>query len=185
MPVIPTQAIYRQLLQSMSHPGRLFDMPLQSWDSLLCAVCETLFDHEVSYCVLSDNGRSIEEDIFNLTKAERAPLEKADYIIVNGNGSKKNIENAKVGIPSFPDQGATVVYLIDNAAENAVKKETVQLSGPGIKKECSPDLGALTLDEWKVLKSLNSEYPLGVDVICLVGGSQVMSIPRSTRIRIK
>lgn len=183
-PFVPTQRIYRQLLKAMSHPGRVFPISLTEWDSLLLAVGETLLDHEVSFCVLSDAPPEWEREIFALTKAQIAPVQEADYLIVKGNDSHGTIRQAKLGVPFFPDQGATVLY-VSNVARDDLVDFAPLLSGPGLEEASKPDLNPLSQAEWELLHELNSEYPLGVDAICLIGNCQVMCIPRSTKIRLE
>jgi alpha-D-ribose 1-methylphosphonate 5-triphosphate synthase subunit PhnH len=180
-PVVPTQAIYRQMLQALSHPGRLYSLDLREWDSPLLAVCQTLFDHEVSYCVLPGGNNEWENEIFAATKARRAPLSEADYLIVGGHESRGKVSQAKVGEPTFPDQGATVFYVMDAPLAN---NSALRLSGPGIEREACPAVNPLTEAEWRLLRDLNAEFPLGADAFCLIGENQIMGLPRSTKIRI-
>lgn len=178
-PVVPTQAVYRQLLQAMSRPGRAFALPAEKWASPLLAVCETLLDHEVSYCLLPGTDPEWDKEIFGATKARRAPAETADYAIVRGSDSAGAAGRLKVGVPEFPDQGATAIYVVTAPLE----AEPPLLSGPGVKGEAKPEVNPLTAAEWELLRGLNAEYPLGVDAICLIGRDQVLCLPRSTRIR--
>lgn len=181
-PVVPTQVIYRQLLQAMSHPGRVYQVPLKEWGSLLLAVSETLLDHEVSYCVLPEEDSTWSHDIFAVTKARQVPLSEADYIIIKGHESHGALEQAKLGVPPFPDQGATVIYVMESVLSEA-EALSPMLSGPGLAHSEMPQVNPLTVAEWRLLRDLNAEYPLGVDTICLIGQNQVMCIPRSTQIK--
>jgi alpha-D-ribose 1-methylphosphonate 5-triphosphate synthase subunit PhnH len=182
-PVVPTQSVYRQLLQAMSHPGRLYTLPLREWSCPLLAVCETLLDHEVSFCVLPGADASWEADIFALTKARVAALHEADYLVIPGSSSDGAITEANLGDLAFPDRGATFMYVMDGPLPESTGTGPM-LSGPGLARESHPDVNPLDAEEWRQLKALNDDYPLGVDALCLIGETQVLAIPRSTRIKV-
>ncbi len=181
-PVVPTQGVYRQLLQAMSHPGRLHVLPTGAWASSLLAVCETLLDHEVSFSVAPGGDPAWETDIFALTKARIAPPDMADYLVIKGPDSGGVIEEAKIGDPAFPDRGATLLYVLDGSLPDG---DAPVLSGPGLAQPAPPEVNALSNAEWRRLRTINEEYPLGVDAICLLGDDQVLCLPRSTRIEVE
>ncbi len=186
-PVVPTQGIYRALLHAMSHPARLSPAPVDKSKSLLLAVSTTLLDHEVSFCVLPSNeskrSHTWDEEIFCLTKAKITAVKSADYIIIDGHHSRGIIDDAKSGTPDFPDQSATLIYVMDTPLDLAITNETAPiLSGPGIASSMHPEVNPITTNEWKKIALKNAEFPLGVDVICLIGNNSVLSIPRSTKI---
>lgn len=180
MPVVPTQQVFRQLLMSMSHPGRLYAVDCVEFETLLQAVTRTLFDHEVSFHTLHDTD-GWGELIFADTKAKKESLQAADYVIVNGHSSGGAVYDVKPAEPEFPDTSATVIYVMDAPLECEC---SVELSGPGIRQTCTPEMNVLAKEEWQALMEINSEYPLGIDVICLVEGRGVLSVPRSSRITI-
>jgi len=181
-PVVPTQGIYRQLLQAMSRPGRLHVLPAGAWTSVLLAVCETLLDHEVSFCVTPGGDSAWEADIFALTKARIVSPAEADYLVIKGPDSGGVIEEAKVGDPAFPDQGATLLYVLDGPVPDG---DGPVLSGPGRAQPAPPQVNPLSNAEWRRLKTISEEYPLGVDAICLLGDNEILCLPRSTRIEVE
>jgi alpha-D-ribose 1-methylphosphonate 5-triphosphate synthase subunit PhnH len=179
-----TQPIYRALLQAMSRPGVLVRAECSGWPSLALAVAETLLDHETSYAILSETPlEELDRAIFETTKARRAPLEEADYIVVPGWESNGRLVGASRGTPEFPDRGATLLYLVREPCPEA-DAQRIRLSGPGIDGEIHPETGALAPSEWELLRGMNDEYPLGVDAIVLLGPDRILCIPRSTRIEL-
>ncbi len=183
-PVVPTQTIYRQLLQAMSRPGRLCSMPAgEYWPSARLSVAETLLDHEVGFHILGGpDAQYWTDEIFAATKADRRNLPEADYIFLSGPDSGGRVREAKRGEPEYPDRSATLIYVLP-AAEGQ-RSSPVRLRGPGICGEIAPEFDPLPESEWRLLSELNSEFPLGVDSLFLLGDCQVMGLPRSTRIRI-
>jgi alpha-D-ribose 1-methylphosphonate 5-triphosphate synthase subunit PhnH len=147
-------------------------------------VAYTLLDHEVSFAFV---GQKIEiaTQIYAATKARQVPVEEADYVIVEGNRSEGQILAAKCGNGAYPDRGATIIYMLDGEDEEASVSDAVLLQGPGIKHQSVPRLNSLSIEEFKHISHLNTEYPLGVDCIFLGKDNQVMCVPRSTKILFK
>lgn len=176
--VVPTQSIYRQLLQAMAHPCRPYEVDAGEWPSLRMAVAETLLDHEVSFALHESAPSDWDAEIFQATKALQSSWEHADYLFVSGSDTGGDLLRAKRGEFLFPDKGATLVYVM----EELPPAVAVKISGPGLQKEAPPGVNPFSLEEWKGFKENTDTYPLGVDAICLVGNSQLIALPRSTQI---
>jgi alpha-D-ribose 1-methylphosphonate 5-triphosphate synthase subunit PhnH len=196
-----TQRTYRLLLDAMgAHPGTVLSAATSrvpgilpacpgstSVDDLLFAVTRTLFDHEVTFAVVAgppaDAARTADA-IFARTKSPRVDPADADFLIILGGDSGGAALDAKRGIPEYPEQGATLIYAVDDVhLSRPAPPNAVRLSGPGIREPRPPGLSALALDEWRRLRDANDDYPLGVDAIVLAG-DRLMCIPRSTRIKV-
>jgi len=178
-PVLPTQPVYRVLLQAMAHPCRPTPLDVKAWPSLLLAVAETLLDHEVSFCLHPDAPPEWEEAIFTRTKSAKTAITNADYLIVKGPCPKEDLAALKRGTPLFPDQGATVIQVVDKAYPDPGPI----IEGPGLKTAAPPVCNPLTPEEWGAYRNLNEEYPLGIDLLSLIGNDTVCALPRSTRIQ--
>ena len=189
-PVYPTQRVFRTLLEAMSHPGRICPFPFSDanrpWSVPYLAVAVTLLDHEVSFHVLApDGGSTMAEEIFAATKARHTGIEDADYIFIDGAGSKGRITSAKTGSPDYPDQGATAVYVLPKPDASLFGASSpIVLEGPGIRHSICPALAGLLPEELESIGQLNGEYPLGVDCFFLGPNHEVMALPRSVKIRI-
>jgi alpha-D-ribose 1-methylphosphonate 5-triphosphate synthase subunit PhnH len=185
--VYPTQKVFRALVDAMSHPGRVYTLPAiqadDPWTTSLVAVAHTLLDHEVTFAFIGENT-ALAEGVFAATKAREVEVEEAHYIIIEGNRSFSRIASANCGSSAYPDRGATLIYTLqENSADGPDSRTTdIMLSGPGIKEPFAPQLEGLSGDELTEIRYLNAEYPLGVDSIFLRGNTQVMCIPRSTKI---
>jgi len=177
-PVLPTQPVYRSLLQAMAHPCRPEPLEVEAWSSLLLAVVQTLLDHEVSFCLHPDAPPEWEDEIFTRTKSVKTAITQADYLIVNGACPKEDLAALKRGNPLFPDQGATVIQVLDQPQTKAGP----MISGPGLQTEAPPVCNPLTREEWDAYRTINQEYPLGIVLISLIGTNTVCALPRSTRI---
>ncbi|MBU2512783.1 phosphonate C-P lyase system protein PhnH [bacterium] len=187
--VYPTQKVFRVIVEAMSHPGVVYQLPTfqetHLWSTSLLAVAHTLLDHEVTFVYLGDEIFRIKE-IFEATKSRQVALNEAHYIIIEGNRSNGRICEANCGSSTYPDRGATIIYILseNDDGSQCFNSSKIILKGPGIKESISPQMIGLNRDELVNIRDLNSEYPLGVDCIFLRGSSQVMCIPRSTRINL-
>lgn len=177
-PVVPTQEVYRILLQAMAHPCRPYTLDPENWPTLLLAIAQTLLDHEVSFCFHPNTPDAWAEELFTLTKSRKADWEEADYLIIAGECPPEDLKRLKRGIPLFPDKGATVIQILDGP----YPQPGPQLSGPGLQSKGSPPCNILSPGEWAAYKEINADYPLGIDLISIVGRKTICCLPRSTRI---
>jgi len=170
----------------MSHPGRVYRLPVDShWPNPLIALAVTLLDHEVGFAVVGTaDAQAVAVEVFAATRARPAELREADYILVLGADSHGAIETAKRGVPAYPDQSATLIYLIPADGSPPTPPRTITLQGPGIRDQAMPQMPGLASAELARINAMNTERPLGVDCIFLNDRNQVMCIPRSTHIRI-
>ncbi len=180
---------FRLLMQAMAHPGSICQLEtralLHEFPAL--AVAECLMDHEVSFS-LAGQGLSdrLHAAIRDTTGARPAAMAEADFVFIFGPGSQGAIERAKRGTPAFPDRGATLIYSLASKAEMGTEHLRVRLSGPGIAERngIAPQMRGLDLEELRLIKRINSDYPLGADAFFVGPQGQLMSLPRSTRIEV-
>lgn len=186
-----TQAFFRTLLDAMSRPGKNRRVDIedpQQPHALLMRMADCLLDHEITFDVISDHHLELTQSLQRRTGARHTHLTQADFIFIDGKTSLGRTRQAKRGTLAYPDLGATLVYQLPPVTADPLATrpmETVLLSGPGIPNSISPPADGLDISEFKHLKEINADYPLGVDTIILCGNSQVMAIPRSTQIEVK
>lgn len=182
------QRNYRVLLEAMANPGRRFAFaPADTAypDLPAMAVAQCLLDHEVGFCVVGEGREpNLSEVIFSATGARVLPVNKADFLFISGPQSGGALRLAKKGRPEAPEEGATVVYLLDQTVAEDSERLRIGLSGPGIPspRGIVPDIRGLLPGELFELAAVNAEFPLGVDAIFLGDQGEVLCIPRSTRI---
>ena len=92
----------------MSHPGRLFQLPLGTcWPKGWLAIADTLLDHEVSFAVVGeDKSGTVAGNILAATKARSEEITEADYIFVIGTDSQEASVRSKRGTLEYPDRSA-------------------------------------------------------------------------------
>lgn len=175
-------AVFRTLLQAMSRPGSIHPLPTTdppaSAQKHLTDLLDCLFDQEVSYCLAAPDA-VLSAKIHECWDAQAVAVEQADFLLVPAGSSHGLLERLKRGTPDFPDQGASVVYQVKSFASGGIAP---RLTGPGIKESAQPSIDGLEAAELKILRQVNSEFPLGVDVICISLSGELLCIPRSTRI---
>ncbi len=180
-----TCSVFRILVKSISEPGRLctFDScGIESDLPLIYQLCNTLLDNEVSFSVI---GKIVEESFINsitvLCGALYTDVDNAQYVVVYGGNSYGYLQNVSRGCLEYPDTVATVIYCVDDLGQE--KKIKLRLTGPGIERERIIGLGGVPLSEIEMINAMNSDFPLGIDVI-FCDKSSVLSIPRSTKLEI-
>jgi alpha-D-ribose 1-methylphosphonate 5-triphosphate synthase subunit PhnH len=184
---ILTQNFFRIIMQSMSHPGKAYSLPEvaitkgnMNYNSF-SVLCFTLLDHEVKFSVIgSETNEALIEHIFQLTKSQYVQSQNADYVVVAGGSSNSSLNHLNRGEIEFPDSGTTLFYLAGKI--NDTEGLRIRLTGPGIKDEIRFNLSGVDAEDIRILKSLNSEFPLGIDTIFLDVNNQILSIPRSSQI---
>lgn len=180
---LDNHACFRVLLQAMSRPGTIYQLPAISqgdFESSLIRLLDTVLDQQSS-CHLVQSDPALEQKIKDHTGTHFTAAESADFILALSGNSQGKVCTAKRGRLDFPDQGATMVFGVKHL-ESGSQKNGLRLSGPGVKDVIHPGIEGLDKQELVWLKEANSEFPLGVDSIFLDQSSQLMCIPRSTRI---
>ncbi|MEI6215199.1 MAG: phosphonate C-P lyase system protein PhnH [Desulfuromonadales bacterium] len=176
-------AMFRIILQATSHPGKSFAVPVSieniSRHAVLVNMLGCLMDNEVTFAIIGDVDNTLAEAIAFRTCSSVVDISEADFVIVSRGTTDGLLELIKRGTLEYPDMGATLVYLIDDIADQG---GTAALSGPGINGTVQPVFSGLAETELTGLCEINTEYPLGVDALFLDNHGRIASIPRSTRI---
>jgi alpha-D-ribose 1-methylphosphonate 5-triphosphate synthase subunit PhnH len=89
---------------------------------------------------------------------------------------------AKTGDPEYPELSATLVLQVSELSEEPMADcLRVVTSGPGVDGERGFSVAGLETSFLALLRRINEEFPLGLDLI-LTCGDQVLSLPRSQRL---
>jgi alpha-D-ribose 1-methylphosphonate 5-triphosphate synthase subunit PhnH len=183
------QIAYRSLLDSFSRPGTITSIDKQASKVDIetgCLPSTTvlmlmLLDTEVTFKVVSERERWITKTINQLTYAKAAEAKDADFIFVMNDATTGNLENAiheaKTGNLINPHEAATLVI----EADSVTTGESLVLSGPGIQKESGVSI-SLKGDWQEIRAEKNVEFPLGIDLIFTDSKSDLLCLPRTTKI---
>lgn len=171
---------FRVLLKAMSHPGKVYRLPeLAGEETAILELLDCLLDHETDVAVVGEPA--LAQHLARHTGCRLVACREADFVIVGRSASSADLPELQTGSLEYPDQGATILYLVDGLSE---AEEGVVLSGPGIDGKISLRIRGLASGELSRLRQLNRHFPLGVDAIFLVPrpNGQIACIPRSAQI---
>ncbi|MEA3363877.1 MAG: phosphonate C-P lyase system protein PhnH [Thermodesulfobacteriota bacterium] len=180
---IDNHTCFRLLLQAMSRPGKIFQMPDSVGTTFvtgLMRLLDSILDQQSS-CHLINNNPELEHKIKKRTGAQFTDAQSADFLLALSGSSQGKIMVAKRGQPDLPNEGATILFGVERLTDGT-EKTGIKLTGPGIKETVYPQIEGWSDGELKQLQTINIEFPLGIDSIFLDQSSRLMCIPRSTRI---
>lgn len=186
--IFDAQRHFRTLLDSMSRPGkinRFAPLALTPPDDLPRATAYVAFAllnadvaaHTVGYAA------SAESYFRANTQCRLESASLADFIFMSGEGEVAAINEAKVGIPTYPETGATVVLAVNHIGKSS-STGGVQLilEGPGIETREILFVTGLRAELLAALKAKNAEFPLGIDAVLVSADECVICLPRTTRV---
>lgn len=173
--------VFRSILQAVARPGtvhRIVDSS-SGHGEVLAMFAASLLDSETGICAATDSVESVVEEVSELTGCPKARLEVARWVVVAGRDTGSVLDRVDPGSPDYPDESATILYLVDAVSETG---GPLAWSGPGIPGTRRPEILGLDPHEWTRLRAKNSSYPLGVDCFFLDASGRIVALPRSTRL---
>jgi alpha-D-ribose 1-methylphosphonate 5-triphosphate synthase subunit PhnH len=177
---IRNHTTFRVILSAMSHPGKVFRLPqFDKEETAAVELLSCLFDNEVGVAVIGDH--TLAEELNRHTGCRLVPCKEADFVVIGNLASKVDLADVKRGSLEYPNNGATLVYLVDGLSE---AEGGVVLEGPGVREPIPLRISGLAAGELSRLREANSQYPLGIDAIFFVPrrNGRVACIPRSSKI---
>lgn len=180
-----TQQTFRKVLEALSFPGKInvidecpSDMsPLVSQTALICL---TLLDSEVTFHV-AEESNLISNTVHAYTGSHRTVADNADFIILPLLTSNEEVlyklNSAKIGDLVRPHKSATIIFEV----ESLTCGHQYVLKGPGIKGAIGINC-SVNPEIIKKRNEINSEYPLGIDMILIDIQGNVVGLPRTTQI---
>jgi len=155
---LDTQRAYRALLSAMAEPGTVHDarpgLPL---------VLATLIDHEVIFAEVGD-----------------AHWRHADFVLIRGGDSDRELARVRQGTPLDPALGATAIYELDAVGDGPV---ALSLTGPGVgPRPRTLRLTGLSDAEVGLIQRTRAGYPCGVDVVLVDRTGRCAALPRSSTV---
>ncbi len=187
--VFDAQRHFRTVLDSMSRPGkinRFAPLALTPPDGMHRAsayVAFALLNADVAYA--TTHAGNAADYIRANTHSRSAAPEQADFLFLRGDqhGDAALIEAAKVGIPAYPEGGATVVVQVEHIGKSsATGGLQLTLEGPGIESREIVFVTGLRAELLATLKTKNAEFPLGVDAVLVSADECVICLPRTTKV---
>lgn len=172
------QHLFRELLSCMSLPGTIANLSRYlNGNSALVGVLATLLDGSVSF---SDETGLLKERDRRLLQASSAPVEAAHVVIADAIAPPPQGFCPNLGTLTSPEQGATLVLQGQALGKGNL---ALCLKGAGILDQRTIALSGFH-PTWFNQRAEWISFPLGIDLI-LVDATQVMALPRTTKLRIE
>lgn len=183
-PVRESALAFRAMLDAMSNPGRVVELPILAsppdrFSSAATVVALSLLDADTPVWI-DPELRSEAVESYLRFHAGCPIVERADqcrFAFLTASGVPLATETLPIGTPEYPDRSATAVVLCNSLAGGEVRT----LRGPGIANRTDFAPIGLSTDGWQALSRNAALFPLGIDTI-FVSGNAVAALPRSTRI---
>lgn len=181
-----SNAVFRVLLDAMSRPGRIYDLPVQtvSPDGLNATATATLLamaDMDTTIWLSSTCATKAASDHlkFHCGCPITIDVTQADFAVARIEDDLSFVTDLAVGNAEYPDQSATLILTVEKI-ENG---PAMTLSGPGIKDTHSLAIKDLpqSFHAWRAEN--HHLFPCGVDVI-FASPTQIAALSRTTRIEV-
>jgi alpha-D-ribose 1-methylphosphonate 5-triphosphate synthase subunit PhnH len=198
-----TQKVFRVLLDALSRPGKLYELPpvgfvfgsAQTRSSVfdqfqaLGAILATLLDHEVTFCLLGQDDivHDLSIQLSKLTSSHSAPRDKASYVVTLQAPASSLLSQLNPGNLLYPDTSATLICMVPGLAASSLSEHTgtlLALDGPGVAEKQTVWVADTNATFFNALSVVNTQYPLGFDVIWITPAGRVAGLPRSSQLTI-
>jgi alpha-D-ribose 1-methylphosphonate 5-triphosphate synthase subunit PhnH len=186
--IFDAQRHFRTLLDSMSRPGKINRFaplaltPPEDFSRATAYVAFALLNADVGAHAVGFRADA-EPYLRANTQCRLETAAQADFIFMKGDGDAAPIMAAKVGIPTYPESGATAVIAVNHIGKSSSTGGVqLTLEGPGIETREIVFVTGLRTELLAALKEKNGEFPLGVDAMLVSADECVICLPRTTRV---
>ncbi len=183
-PVHDAQRCFRLVLEAMSHPGRVLQVPLEvtppaGLSTAQCATLLALADYDTPVWLPPELRDAAAGHYlrFHCGCPLAASLAEAQFVVLNGLTVLPAHDTLRLGLPAYPDRSATLLVEVPAMAAGG----PLRLRGPGIEHEENIRVAAWTPQTQDFMNTNLSAFPLGVDLL-LTCGSTLLGLPRTTRV---
>lgn len=194
--VFDSQATFRVLLDSLSRPGKVCQIPLCNYQAPPRGFCppalsilKTLCDHRVSFSIGGAPARA--EWIRYLEVNLATPfkiVENADYVLFDGGSYDAGFARMNRGSLEFPESSATALLCVMRISQDSDDTEgpvcDLVLAGPGVKDKARLSVSGLDPAYAAERQKASRHFPLGVDLFLVDAEGRVVGIPRTSTVEI-
>lgn len=177
------QALFRAVLEAMSHPGRILrpacDLtPPRPFAPLAGAVALTLCDAETPLWLDPRFAAAAGWLRFHCGAPIVEAAEQAGFAFLDGAALPEGMDAFPAGSALSPEDGVTLVIAVEALGQG----QEFILSGPGIDGEALLSVSGLSPHFWRQRRQQEDLFPMGRDAI-LVAPDGLVGLPRTTRCR--
>jgi alpha-D-ribose 1-methylphosphonate 5-triphosphate synthase subunit PhnH len=183
-PTLDSQRIFRSVLEALSRPGRIVDVPaaIQAPVPLhpaTAAVCLTLLDFDTPLWLDETAARPqvIEWLKFHCSMPLVPEPGAAQFALVADSDRMPELSAFDAGTAEHPERSATLIVQVQALIGGTGRR----LTGPGIAGAVHLDVAGVPAPFWTWASDNHALFPRGVDVF-LSAGQVIAALPRSTRV---
>lgn len=184
--VFEAQEHFRTIMDCMAQPGKIQQLEgaidsLEGFNKVSSLIGFALMDSNTGF--YQNYHANLDQYFLLNTSAIPKSPEEADFLFLKGSDSAAEmIEEAKVGIPEYPEGGAFLIIEVETLSKETLDEGIeITLKGPGVKGEISLYVVGLNKEVLEAIQEKNFEYPLGVDTILTDASGNMVCIPRSNQ----
>jgi alpha-D-ribose 1-methylphosphonate 5-triphosphate synthase subunit PhnH len=178
------QRVFRSLLDAMARPGTVAAADAHPQSVRLSAavsLLEAVLDHEVTFALVPEQADLI-DTLLRLTGSYVAAPDRADYLLCEGGGILRALQEAKEGAPEYPDKNVTVIAAVASVAENPGRGLPLRLAGPGIKDTRTVWVDGFSQECRETFVERNGDLPMGIDLVLAAPDGLFTCLTRYTRL---
>ncbi|HVJ53411.1 MAG TPA: phosphonate C-P lyase system protein PhnH [Aliidongia sp.] len=179
-PVDEAQLVFRQILDAMSHPGRIVTMarPADLPPGLgraATATALTLLDFETPVWLDPAAMPAAAHLRFHCNCPIVPAPEQAAFAFVAEPLALPPLDRFPLGSDAYPDRSTMLVIEVAQLDDEG----PLRLTGPGIQHAARLGIAGLPVDFWAARAALAPLFPRGLDLI-LTAGDRLAALPRTT-----
>ena len=188
-PVLGSQSIFRAMLEALSRPGIPTHLPALGVEgpdalppealTLLISIC----DHETPIWLeeslrASPLARWL---AFHCSAPTTGDPRQAAFAVLRGaSAPSAMLDQFALGDVRYPERSTTVIFICEDLTSGA----PIALTGPGVVSRLIMRPSGLPGDFLAMAQANHEMFPRGVDIL-LIAGSQLVGLPRSTKLELE
>jgi alpha-D-ribose 1-methylphosphonate 5-triphosphate synthase subunit PhnH len=178
--------VFRAVLDALSRPGKVVDLPAGVATSVPPAVVPVLAlaDLDVAVATLEAGEEAAwASSIRSVTGCRLAAVADADMVVGVRPPTADEVGSLRVGSAHAPERGARLFVLCAAVAEGSTGAgTTIRIHGPGASAGRTVTVAGVDADVFEALAAANRGFPAGVDTWLISDDRRMVAISRSSRI---
>jgi alpha-D-ribose 1-methylphosphonate 5-triphosphate synthase subunit PhnH len=178
------QRVFRALLNAMARPGTVHTAnphPQSGRFAAAVSLLEAVLDHEVTFAIVPEQA-DLTDTLLRLTGSYVAPPDQADYLLGEGGGVLRALQQAKEGTAEFPDKSATVLAVVAALSAAPGGGLPLKLAGPGIRETRTVWVDGFAPECRGAFVERNRDLPMGIDLVLVAPDGAFTCLTRYTRL---